>query len=64
MSTPLEKYKEALKTFIGSNKNKEAIYAYSVAVWTATRSGGGLSFSQISDALDKTFKEYTERNDV
>jgi hypothetical protein len=46
------------------NKNKEAIYAYSVAVWTATRSGGGLSFSQISDALDETFKEYTERNDV
>jgi hypothetical protein len=64
MSTQLEKYKEALKSFISSNKDKEAIYAYSVAVWTATRSGGGLSFNQIAEIIDETYKEYTERNDV
>jgi len=65
MSTPTEnKYKEALKNFISSSKNKEEIYAYSVAVWTATRQGSGLSFSQIAEVIDKTFKEYTERNDV
>lgn len=64
MSTPIEKYKEAVRSFIRSSKDKEAVYTYSVAVWTATRSGGGLSFSQIAAALDEAFKEYTERNDV
>lgn len=58
MSTPLEKYKEAARRFVRSSKDKEAIYQYSVAVWTVTLPGSGLSFVDISAALDEVLLEY------
>lgn len=58
MSIPLEKYREAARTFIRSNKDKEAIYRYSVAVWTATIPGSGLSFVDISNVLEQEFSDY------
>ena len=56
--TPLEKYREAARKFIRSNKDKEAIYQYSVAVWTATLPGGGVSFSDVSNVLNEVITEY------
>jgi hypothetical protein len=58
MSTPLEKYKEAARRFIRSGKDKEAICQYSAAVWTATLPDSGLSFVDISAALDEILLEY------
>ena len=56
--TPLEKYREAAQKFIRSNKDKEAIYQYSVAVWTATIPGSGVSFSDVSKVLSEVITEY------
>lgn len=56
--TPIEKYREAARKFIRSNKDKEAIYQYSVAVWTATLPGSGISFSDISEILNEVISEY------
>jgi len=56
--TPLEKYREAARKFIRSNKDKEAIYQYSVAVWTATIPGSGVSFSDVSNVLNEVISEY------
>lgn len=56
--TPLERFRESAKTFIRSNKDKEAIYQYSVAVWTATIPGSGLSFMDIFDVLDEEFDKH------
>jgi len=56
--TPLEKYREAARKFIRSSKDKEAIYQYSVAVWTATIPGSGVSFSDVSDILNEVIYEY------
>jgi len=58
--SPLQKYKEAARRFIRSSKDKEAIYQYSVAVWTATLPGSGLSFYDISSALDEVLFEYVK----
>ena len=62
--TPLEKYKEAARKFIRSNKDKEAIYQYSVAVWTATLPGSGISFSDVSDILNQVIAEYVREETV
>ena len=56
--TPLERFRESAKKFIRSNKDKEAIYQYSVAVWTATIPGSGLSFMGIFDVLDEEFDKH------
>jgi len=56
--TPLERFRESAKKFIRSNKDKEAIYQYSVAVWTATIPGSGLSFMDIFDVLDEEFDKH------
>lgn len=56
--TPIEKYREAARKFIRSNKDKEAIYQYSVAVWTATLPGSGISFSDVSEILNEVISEY------
>lgn len=58
--TPLEKYREAARKFIRSSKDKEAIYQYSVAVWTATIPGSGVSFSDVSDILNEVIHEYVK----
>ena len=55
---PIERFRESAKTFIRSNKDKEAIYQYSVAVWTATIPGSGLSFMDIFDVLDEEFDKH------
>jgi hypothetical protein len=62
--TPLEKYREAARKFIRSNKDKEAIYQYSVAVWTATLPGSGISFSDVSDILNQVIAEYVREETV
>lgn len=62
--TPLEKYKEAARKFIRSNKDKEAIYQYSVAVWTATIPGSGISFSDVSEILNEVIAEYVGEETV
>jgi len=56
--TPIERFRESAKKFIRSNKDKEAIYQYSVAVWTATIPGSGLSFMDIFDVLDEEFDKH------
>lgn len=62
--TPLEKYREAARKFIRSNKDKEAIYQYSVAVWTATLPGSGISFSDVSEILNEVISEYVREETV
>lgn len=62
--TPLEKYREAARKFIRSNKDKEAIYQYSVAVWTATLPGSGISFSDVSEILNEVIAEYVREETV
>lgn len=56
--TPIEKYREAARKFIRSNKDKEAIYQYSVAVWTVILPGSGISFSDVSEILNEVISEY------
>lgn len=54
---PLTRYKEAVRVFVKSTKDKEAIYQYSVAVWAATIPGSGLSFYDLDKVLDEVVKE-------